>query len=65
VKDDRVFVEVHRDDSEDYNYVVEATRLLIKKGLLSRVNSNKLLDAMKRNRAFQSIYLNRYGTARS
>jgi len=46
VRGNKVFLEVHNDGS-GMNYLNEAVRLLTKKGLLKRVCSEKLYDAVE------------------
>jgi L,D-transpeptidase ErfK/SrfK len=47
LKDDKVYIEVHKDDSEKHiNYLNNAVELLIKKGLLRKVNIEKLYEAV-------------------
>jgi L,D-transpeptidase ErfK/SrfK len=48
VKGDSVYIEVHRDDTEkDINYFNEAVELLRKKGLLKKINTEKLYHAVR------------------
>lgn len=48
VKGDSVYIEVHRDDTEkDINYFNEAVELLKKKGLLKKINTEKLYHAVR------------------
>ncbi|BCB95832.1 hypothetical protein JZK55_07540 [Dissulfurispira thermophila] len=48
VKDNKVYIEVHKDDMEkNMNYFNEAVELLRKKGLLKRINTEKLYHAIR------------------
>lgn len=48
VKDNKVYIEVHKDDTEsNINYFNEAVELLKKKGLLKRINTEKLYHAVR------------------
>lgn len=47
LKDGKVYIEVHNDDSEkNINYLNSAVELLVKKGLLKKVNTEKLYQAV-------------------
>lgn len=47
LRDDKVYIEVHKDDSEKHiNYLNIAVELLVKKGLLRKVNTEKLYEAV-------------------
>lgn len=48
-KDGKVYIEVHKDDSEkNIDYLNNAVELLIKKGLLKKVNTEKLYEAVSK-----------------
>lgn len=48
VKDNKVYIEVHKDDTEkDGNYFNEAVKLLEKNGLLKKINTEKLYHAVR------------------
>jgi L,D-transpeptidase ErfK/SrfK len=48
VKGNSVYIEVHKDDTEkDINYFNEAVELLRKKGLLKKINTEKLYHAVR------------------
>ncbi len=49
----RVYVEVHYDDyQKGFNYLSEAVRLLTKKGLLNKIDTDRLYKAVKEKRGF-------------
>lgn len=49
VKDERVYIEVHRNEyQKNFNYFDEAVRLLRKKGLLDDIDSEKLYEAVEK-----------------
>lgn len=47
VKSGKVYVEVHQDDEAGLDYLEEATRLLVMKGVFGRVNPDKLFRALR------------------
>jgi len=54
VKDKKVYIEVHRDDyRQKVDYFNEAVKLLIKKGLLKDVSTEKIYQAVQENRGFR------------
>ncbi|MFA5354504.1 MAG: L,D-transpeptidase family protein [Thermodesulfovibrionales bacterium] len=48
LRDGKVYLEVHRDDQEDFNYLNEAVSLLRKRNLMDRVIPEKLYRAVMR-----------------
>lgn len=51
VRDSRVYIEVHKDEfKEDDDYIAPAQALLLKKGLLKNVNTQKLFIAIQEKR---------------
>lgn len=48
VRDNKVYIEVHKDDdAKNFNYFNEAVELLKKKGLIKKVNTEKLYHAVR------------------
>jgi L,D-transpeptidase ErfK/SrfK len=50
IKGEEVYVEIHQDDEAGLDYLEEATRLLVKKGIFGRVAPLKLFQAIKDRR---------------
>ncbi len=45
-KNGKVYVEVHKDDQKDISYLNDAVKLLIRKGLLKKISTEKLYNAV-------------------
>lgn len=52
IKDEKVYIEIHKDPEDNINYLYEAVKLLGKKNLLKGINTEKLYHAAHEKRGF-------------